>query len=397
MIYLDSAATTHKRPKCIIKSVLKTIKNSANPGRGGHDLSLLAGAEVFSARMALNNFFGGFGPENVVFTCSCTHALNLAIFGTVKKGGHVVTTVLEHNSVLRPLQELKNKGIIDFSLATPNKNGEITLDCIKKEIKNNTYLIITSHISNLTGQKSHIDEIGHFAKSNSILYLVDGAQSAGHTRINLKQSKIDMLAIPSHKGLMGIAGGGALIFSNRVEIKPLIFGGTGTSSISLNQPTISPEALESGTLPAPAISSMLSGVKYVEKRLSKIEKHLKMLSHYAIENLKTIKGVEVYTKNETGVVSFNVKDFASTDVAGILNDNFKICTRAGLHCAPLAHAYIGTSDRGAVRISFSYFTKLCEIKKLINAVKEIANWFLNNQRLLPLPYFYQMQFFVHFA
>ena len=373
MIYLDSAATTHKRPKSVIKNVIKTIKNSANPGRGGHDLSVLAGAQVFSAREKLNKLFNGYGPENVAFTGSCTQALNLAILGTAKAGGHVVATVLEHNSVLRPLQQLKNKGIITFSLATPNENGEITLDCIKKELKPNTYLVITTHISNVTGAKTDIAKIGSFVKQKGLLYLVDGAQSAGHTKIDLKENKIDMLAIPSHKGLMGIAGGGALLFSSRAQISPIIFGGTGTSSINLNQPTTPPESFESGTLPTPAISSMLAGANFVSKHLPKIENHLKKLSHFAIESLKQIGGVKIYTNCETGVISFNIKDFASTDVASILNDKFKICTRAGLHCAPMAHSQIGTLVQGAVRISFSYFTKMSEVKKLINAVKEIAS------------------------
>lgn len=375
MIYLDSAATTHKRPKSIIKSVLKTIKNSANPGRGGHDLSLLAGAEVFEAREKINEFFNGYGPENVVFSSSCTTALNLAIFGSVKKGGHVVATVFEHNSVLRPLQELKNKGEIDFSIATPNSKGEIDLNSIKKEVKPNTYLIITTHISNVTGQKTHIDEIGAYAKSKGILYLVDGAQSAGHTEINLKKSKIDMLAIPSHKGIMGIAGGGCLIFSPKINLKPIVFGGTGTSSINLNQPTISPEAFESGTLPTPAISSMLAGIKFAKKHITQTEKHLKNLSRLVISGLKKIPGVKIYTSNENGVVSFNVKDFASTDISSILNDKYRICTRAGLHCAPLAHEFLGTTQSGAIRISFSHYTKTKEIKKLLNAVSEIARKF----------------------
>ena len=373
MIYLDSAATTHKRPRTVTKAVMKTIKNSANPGRGGHDLSVLAGAEVFSAREKLNELFNGFSPENVVFTGSCTQALNLAILGTAKTGGHIVATVFEHNSVLRPLQELKNKGIITFSLASPNLNGQITAECIKKEIKDNTYLIITSHISNVTGAEAQIEKIGKLAKEKGLLYLVDGAQSAGHTKIDLKKNNIDMFAIPSHKGLMGIAGGGALLFSHKAKIKPIFFGGTGSSSIDLNQPTDPPESFESGTLPSPAISSMLVGATFAAKHLSKIEKHLKKLSHFAIESLKQTSGVEVYTKFETGVISFNIKDFMSTDVASILNDKYRICSRAGLHCAPMAHRQIGTLERGAVRVSFSYFTKLKEVKALIKAVKEIAN------------------------
>ena len=373
MIYLDSAATTHTRPKCIIKSVLKTIKNSANPGRGGHDLSILAGAEVFEAREKLSEFFEGYGPEKVVFTSSCTTALNLAIFGTAKQGGHIVATVFEHNSVLRPLQELKNKGVIDFSLAKPNSHGEIDLESIKNEIKPNTYLVITTHISNVTGAKTHIEQIANFTSKNKILYLVDAAQSAGHTQIKMKTNKIDMLAIPSHKGMLGIAGGGALIFSPKCKIKPIVFGGTGTSSLDLLQPSQPPEAFEAGSLPTPAISSLLAGAKFVEKRQEKIESHLKKLSHFLIEQLKQIKNVSLYTKSETGVVSFNIKNFDSVDVAKVLNDEFGICTRAGFHCAPMTHQFLNTTQQGAVRVSFSYFTKLGEVKKLVKAVKQIAS------------------------
>lgn len=373
MIYLDNAATSHKHPKCVLKAVKKTILKSANPGRGGHNLSLLAGQEVFYAREEINSFFNGFGADNVILTSSCTQSLNLAIQGTAQKGGHVVATVLEHNSVLRPLQELKSKGIIDFSLAKPNKNGNIDLNSIKNEIKDNTYLIITTHISNLTGAKTSIKEIGNFAKQNGIAYLVDGAQSAGHEKIDMKDCNISFLALPSHKGLLGICGGGALLFNPKFKLSPIIYGGTGSFSANLSQPTQSPEGFESGTLPTPAIASIKAGIVYIKKHQEKISKRIKNYSNIIIEALKNMPKIKLYTKNATGVVAFNVADFASSDIAQILNDKFNICTRAGLHCAPLAHEYLKTTNQGAVRVSVGAFTKKSDIKKFICAINEICD------------------------
>ena len=373
MIYLDNAATTFKKPTVVVRAVKKMITRfSANPGRGGHKLSLLAGEKVLNARIFLNDFFNGYGAENCIFTANCTESLNLAILGTAKKGGHVITSMLDHNSILRPLEKLASDNVISYSVASPNSKGNISLNEIKKLVKPNTYLIAICHSANTTGAINNIKEIGKFASSHNIMFLVDGAQSAGHEKIDMHASSIDMLALPSHKGLMGIAGAGVLLFNPRVKINPIKFGGTGTNSKSLIQPTDAPEAYESGTVATPAISSMHVGANFIKNKLNKIKQKEEKFSTYLIARLKQNKKVNVYSTAPSSVVLFNVGNIPSSDIALLLSESYGICVRDGLHCAPLAHQYLKTTKQGAVRASFGYYTKLSHVKKLADAIDDIC-------------------------
>lgn len=375
MIYLDNGATTNKKPESVIRAFRDGItKYSANPGRSGHKLSLKTAIEITKTRELFANYFGASRSENVIFTSGCTESLNLAILGTAKKGGHVIATAFEHNSVLRPLFELEKNGIIELTIVNPKCNHRVTVDDISPHIKDNTYLIITTHISNVDGAESEIESIGKLCKEKKILYLVDAAQSAGHKRINMQKCGINFLALAGHKGLFGPQGVGALIIEGDDKPNPIIFGGTGTESISVYQPKEPPECYESGTIATPNILALKAGLEFIIQNEEKIAKKEAKLTKYTLENLQKIKNVTIYTHNDNlnGVIAFNVNGFDSNDISSIL-DNYGICVRGGLHCAPLKHKHLQTENSGVVRISLSYFSTEQEIDALCNVLKKYAN------------------------
>lgn len=376
MIYLDNGATTRKKPNSVISAFLDgATKFSANPGRSGHKASLDCAIEIAKTRQTLQEYFGASRMEKVIFTSGCTESLNLAILGSARHGGHVIATTFEHNSTLRPLYELEKKGIIELSIVEPEKSAKITLNDIKKHVRPNTYMICTIHVSNVDGAESDISEIGKFCKEKGYLYLVDAAQSAGHKRINMQEQNINFLTLAGHKGLFGCQGVGALLIEGDNLPNPIKFGGTGTESISVYQPKEPPECYEAGTIATPNILSLKAGVEFVKTHENEIHKKMKRQTKMLLEGLKEVKNVKIYTdfQNLNGVVSFNIKDIDSTEVATYLSDNFEICVRGGLHCAPLKHNFLGTLKQGTVRASLSYFTTDNEIKALIKAVKNFSN------------------------
>lgn len=371
MIYFDNAATSFVKPQNLKKEVLKAMElYTANPGRSGHKLSQNVALKIFDVRENVKDFFGA-NDYNLIFTKNCTESLNLAIFGILKTGDHVITTCYEHNSVLRPLFELKNKGvkvsILECSMEDlPNK--------IEKEIKENTKLVITNFVSNVTGEVCDVETIGKICKRNNILYLVDGAQASGHIDINLKKLNIDMFAFAGHKGLLSLTGVGGLFVKNGVNLKPLIYGGTGTESENLNQPVDFPEGFESGTMPTISIISLGAGVEFLKQNFQKIIEKEQKLSKYLFNSLKKMKFLEIYSKSDSlNVFSFNIKNLDSNYVANILNEKFGICVRSGLHCAPLIHKKLKTLNTGAVRASIDFNNSYEEIDYLIFALKEIAS------------------------
>ncbi len=372
MIYLDNAATTHKKPLSVKLAVFKAITFfNANPGRGGHFLSVKAGEEVFKARTQINNFVNGFGEENIIFTYNCTDSLNLAILGGIPKASHVITSVFEHNSMLRPLKNLENNNLISLSIITPENKTNITLKDIIKEIKPTTKAVCLTHVSNLTGAEIDLKEIGTYLKSKKILFIVDAAQSAGHKLIDMKEFNIDALALAGHKGLYGTMGIGVLCFNpNNINIKPIRYGGTGTHSIELTQNFESPEVYESGTVNLSGIMALNAGIKFITKNFNKNINKTYKLSDYVLNNLNKNSYI-IYTKNNNGVIAFNHKKLSSGEVAAKLNEK-KICVRAGLHCAPLMHKYLGTQDSGVVRASIGYYNNLKQIKKFVKTLNEIT-------------------------
>ena len=370
MIYFDNAATGGRKPDTVLSAVSSAIRVCANPGRSGHKLSLTAAKMVESCRKTLCSFFDGYAYDRVVFTKNCTEALNLAILGTLKKGDHVITTVYEHNSVLRPLEFLKKSGVIDYDICQGAPN-ELP-DKISKLVRKNTRLVAVTTASNVTGETLPLDEIKR-ALPPHILLLCDGAQGAGHIPISMKKTGIDFLALAGHKALFGIQGSGALLFSERVCIKPLTYGGTGSMSISLDMPDFYPDALEAGTLSFPSIVSLLEGVTYLSFRQKQISEKMVIYTDYLISRLKKMPKIKVYSrKNPCGIVAFAHENIPSDCLADILSENHGIAVRGGLHCAPKMHEWLSTQESGLTRISFSEFNSLNEIDELITALQEIG-------------------------
>ena len=372
MIYLDNSSTTHKKPLSVKLALLKSItKYSINPNRVGYKRAMEVSEQVFKCRELFANTLNT-TPENIIFTSGCTMALNLAIFGTAKKNGHIITTIFEHNSVLRTLEQLKEKENVSYTTLEPNKNGTITISEISKNIKPNTYMVIINHTSNVTGTTQNIESIGKFCKKHNLLFLVDGAQSVGHEDLDMQKSNINMLSIAGHKGLYGPEGIGVLALNN-VQVTPLLYGGTGTYSEKLKQPLDTPDGLESGTHNIPGILGLYAGLKFVTRKKEKINNKIKLLTETLLKEMNKIKNVNVYGNTaKSGVVSFTVENLDSSEVTNILDEEFNIATRSGLHCAPLVHKYYGTIKNGMTRVSLSYFNSKRDILKFLEALKKIA-------------------------
>ena len=375
MIYLDNSATTFFKPPQVINAVKNALGFlSANPGRGGHSMSAKAGLLVHKTSAHVAEYLGVKDDSRVIFTGGCTQSLNLAILGSVKNGGNVITTVYEHNSVLRPLFELQRAGRISVTVLSPNGYGAVSADQIARAVRSNTYLIVTNHISNVTGAETDVKRIGEFARKKGITYLVDGAQSVGYGNISLSDICADMIAVAPHKGLHAPQGVGILALSERAELNPILFGGTGTASESVYQPRELPESLESGTLPTPAIAGLNSALFWSEKNREQMSEKISYLAEYLADKLSRMRGVTVYPKAgaRNGIVAFNVDALTSQETSDILSDEYDIATRGGLHCAPLVHKYFGTLDKGMVRVSFGFENTFAEADFLVKAISEIS-------------------------
>ena len=373
MIYLDNSATTFFKPNCVKNAVYSAMSHlSANPGRGSHSASIKAGSLVYHARQMIAKEIGLDNPDRIIFTSSCSDALNLALQGSMKKG-HIITTIFEHNSVLRPLFSMAKKIDVEISIAEVNEHG-IDVKSIERLIRKDTYMVVVNHISNVTGQVAPLFEIGRICKKHGLLFVVDGAQSVGYNKVDMKYNNIDMLAIAPHKGWHAIMGVGVLAVQENVKLKHFRFGGTGTSSAEIIQPDTFPDGYEVGTLPLVAISSIIPAIKWCEKNRIKNDKQIFDLSEYLISSLKSMKNIKLYTPHylRNGIISFNIDGIYSSQVCDILSFEYDICARCGLHCAPLIHKHLGTLNSGAVRISISGENTIGEIDELITAISEIS-------------------------
>lgn len=371
MIYLDNAATEGFKPASVQSAVLAAMRVCANPGRSGHRLSLAQAEHVLACRNLLSELFGGYGYERTVFTRSCTEALNLAILGTVDEGDHVVATAFEHNSVLRPLEHLKKTKNVEYSIVPPDENGRLTADMVASFVTERTKLVCVTAASNVTGETPDLKAI-RSRLPERVLLLVDGAQGAGHLPIRIKESGIDALAIAGHKGLHAIQGAAALLFSERMHIRPLLFGGTGSESYNPDMPDFYPDRLEAGTLSYPAICSLFEGALLVKARGKEDAQTLKKLTASLHSVLEAMPAFTAYSRpNPCGIVAFRHNKLSSEEVAGILSERFDIAVRGGLHCAPLAHKALGTFPDGLVRVSLSPFQTMREVNALVNALKRI--------------------------
>jgi len=373
MIYLDNAATTNYKPKCVVDAVTECITEySFNPNRSGSKQALELQQKIYDTRRKLSLLYNNGSDSHVAFTCGCTQALNLAILGNAKKG-HIIISATEHNSVLRPVMQLKRKGYVEVSVAKPNEYGEITTDEIARLMRRDTFLLCVSHASNVTGKSQDYTEIGKFARRHNMLLLADCAQSAGYIPLDMLKRNVDLVAIAGHKGLHGIQGAGALIFTSRAIPRPITFGGTGTESHLHYQPKTMPDCLESGTLPCPAILGMSAGVDYWLDNWKQSRQNISETLQILLNGLSQIKGVKVYSQpNYSGIAAFNVGNADSSEIADELSQKYDIAVRGGLQCAPLMHQWLGTSNQGVVRASVSCVTAKEECFTLLNAVETIA-------------------------
>ena len=377
MTYFDNAATSFPKPDMVYKSILEAMSEyGANPGRSGHKLALKINRKIYNTRESLADLFQIKDPMNMIFTFNGTESLNLGIKGVLKPGDHIITTSMEHNSVLRPIKYLERFGV-QSTIVQADVLGRINPADIRKAIKTNTKIILITHISNLTGTIMPVEEIGAIAKENELIFMVDAAQSAGVYPIDVEAMNIDILAFPGHKGLLGPQGTGGLYIRQGLNVEESLQGGTGSISESLVQPNMSPDKYESGTPNGPGIIGLGAGLEYIKSvGMENIRKHEEKLTEYFIEEMEKIEGVKLYgpcdIRQQAAVVSLNIKDYDSSEIAYILDEQYDIMVRSGLHCAPMAHKTIGTFDQGAVRFSFSPFNTVEEIEYGIRSIKEIA-------------------------
>lgn len=375
MIYFDNAASSYPKPSSVSRSVKNWLdKNGANPGRSGHKPSLEAAQICFDTRVVISQMFGLEDmPENIIFVPNATIGLNTLILGLFNAGDHVITTDMEHNSVLRPLYQLSKKGVSYSVAKTDLYDDNVTVKNILSCVRNNTAGIVVTQCSNVCGKIMPVSEIAK-RKPAGIKLIVDGSQGAGTVPVNISKEKIDYYCAPSHKGLLGPQGSG-FIAINSAPPRPLIFGGTGSNSLELEQPDFLPDMLESGTLETPVICGFYEGLRALKaKGIQKVFEHKLELTNYTLKRLSELDNVILYNKQYenkfVGVVCFNIKGYNSDEIAQYLARH-DICVRSGLHCAPLFHKKMGTTDIGMVRISFSIYNTKHEIDYMIKKLKEI--------------------------
>ena len=376
MIYLDNAATTIRKPDVVIQAVTEALSTMGNAGRGGHDASLDASRIIYDTRERLMKFFHADSPKQVVFTMNSTESLNIAIKGILEKGDHVITTALEHNSVLRPLYEMEGKGV-ELTIIPANKQGCIDYADFEKNIRENTKAIVCTHGSNLTGNLVGVKKVGEIAKKHGILFVVDASQTAGVFDIDVQEMHIDILCFTGHKGFLGPQGTGGMVVREGVVVKPLLSGGSGVQTYSKTHPAQMPTALEAGTLNAHGLAGLRAAVGYLqEEGLEKIREKEQELMWRFYQGVKEIDGVTVYgdfsQKERCAIVTLNVRDYDSSEVSDALAMHYGISIRPGAHCAPLMHEALGTVEQGAVRFSFSYFNTAEEVDIAVNAIRELA-------------------------
>lgn len=377
MIYLDNAATSYPKPKGMVAAMEECIfKYCGNPGRSGHSMSMKTGEEVYHARRKVARLFGIEQPERLVFTKNTTEALNMGLKGVLRPGDHVVTTSMEHNSMLRPLKALEKKGVTQ-SVIRADRDGFIRASDIEKAIRPATRLIAVTAASNVTGTKMPLTDIGEIAGKRGIMFLVDGAQGAGSMDIDVEKMHINMLAFPGHKGLLGPLGTGALYISPDLRLNHIMEGGTGTDSKSRIQPCEFPEGYEAGTINAPAIIGMGYSAEFVDKIGPEvIGKYEEELISWLDERLDEMDFVTRYGPGacrKTGISLINIRDVPAEEATSILSSKYGIAVRGGFHCAGLAHKTIGTWDEGAVRISVGPFNTRRDMEKLLDAIKDIGS------------------------
>lgn len=380
MVYLDNAATSFPKPPEVYDRVFSFMREScANPGRSSHEMARESSNCVMKTREGLAKLFNISNPLQIGFTPNATHALNYAIHGVLKKGDHAVTTAMEHNSVLRPLYELKKSGLIDYTVVTPkNRFGAIDPYAISRAVQTNTKLIIITASSNVTGVVQPYWEIGEMARKRNIYYLVDASQGAGTLPFDVNSMQISLLAFPGHKGLMGPQGTGALYVDESVTLSPIIQGGTGSRSFETVQPLFMPDVIESGTLNTPGIAGLGAGVEFIQKTgIKDINEKKELLLERLYGRLVPHKSIQLFSRvglnYNSGIIALLIDGMDSSETGNLLDSRYGIAVRSGFHCAPLAHKALRTEKTGLVRISVGYFNSIDEMDYTADSLIEIAN------------------------
>ena len=376
MIYFDNAATTMRKPSCVVQAVAEAMCSLGNSGRGVHGGALSASRIIYDTREELAGLFGAESADRIAFTANSTQALNIAIKGTLRPGDHVITTALEHNSVLRPLYELEDQGVA-LTILLADSQGNICYDDFEKAIRPNTKVIVTTHGSNLTGNLLDIRRIGAVAKKYDLIYIVDASQTAGVFPVDVGSMHIDILCFTGHKGLLGPQGTGGIYVREGVAVHPLLSGGSGVQTYLRTHPLQMPTALEAGTLNGHGIAGLGAAVRYIQNTgMDTIRQQEQNLMWEFYTQVKDIPGITVYgdftDQNRCPIVTLNIRDYDSGAVSDALSEQYGIATRPGAHCAPLMHQALGTVEQGAVRFSFSHYNTKEEIDIAVSALRELA-------------------------
>ena len=376
MIYLDNAATTMKKPEEVIRAVTLAMNSMGNAGRGAHAASLDASRTIYNAREALARFFGAESPKQIVFTANSTESLNLAIKGLLEPVDHVITTMLEHNSVLRPIYEMQARGV-DVTIIPADAKGNFSYEEMEAAIRENTKAVVCTNGSNLTGNYVDIARVGEMTRNHHVLLVVDASQTAGVYPIHVQNMQIDVLCFTGHKSLLVPQGTGGLYVREGLRIRPLKTGGSGVMTYSKTHPGEMPTALEAGTLNGHGIAGLGAAIAYLEQEgiYSIRERELQLMWQF-YHGVKDIPGIKIYgdfdTEKRCPIVTLNMEDYDSSEVSDELLTRYGISTRPGAHCAPLMHEALGTVSQGAVRFSFSHYNTEEEVEAAIAAIRELA-------------------------
>ena len=376
MIYFDNAATTMRKPEAVVQAVTQALCHLGNPGRGVHDAALDASRIIFDTRRLLAELFGAEDSKQIAFTANSTESLNIAIKGILSPGDHVITTALEHNSVLRPLYELEEKGVA-LTIIPSDPQGRIRYEAFEAAIRPNTRAIVCTHGSNLTGNLVDIRRVGRIARDHGLLFVVDASQTAGVFDIDVQDMHIDILCFTGHKGLLGPQGTGGLYAREGITVRPLLSGGSGVQTYSRTHPAQMPTALEAGTLNTHGLAGLRAAVSYLQETgLDAIRRTEQALMWEFYRQVRQIPGITVYgdfsQPERCPIVTLNVRDYDSSEVSDALAIHYGIATRPGAHCAPLMHHALGTVEQGAVRFSFCHYNTMEEINTAVSALRELA-------------------------
>jgi cysteine desulfurase/selenocysteine lyase len=380
MIYLDNAATSWPKPPEVIKAMSDVLECAGgNPGRSGHSLSIAAARVVYNCREKIAEFFNAPDPLRVIFTANATQALNLALRGILRPGDKVITTSMEHNSVMRPLRFLEKRGV-HLKICRCAADGSLDVGEMSGLIDSRTRLVVMTQASNVSGTVLPVAEVASLAHKSGVPVLVDASQSAGALPVDMQSSEIDLLAFTGHKELLGPTGTGGLIINKDFDVslmEPMTFGGTGSRSESEEQLSDLPDKYESGTANLLGIAGLSAGLNWINNfGLAAIREHMKILTAYLIEGLSVIPGVKVYgtgnADSSVAIVSFTLDKFRVSEIGLRLDEDYGILCRVGLHCAPAAHKTQNSFPEGTVRLSPGIFTKMEDIRKTLKAIQEIA-------------------------